>query len=109
MTNRTTAITEIKSKVSLQEWQQRVLDCQNSGMSVKAWCQANGISTGSYYFHLRKIRESVLEENQIIPLEPPKPVSSTGIRIESAGITITLPENATPEQLAAVLSALKSC
>ena len=109
MTNRTTAITEIKSKVSLQEWQQRVLDCQNSGMSVKAWCQQNGISTGTYYFHLRKIRESVLEENQIIPLEPPKPVSSTGIRIESAGITITLPETVTPEQLAAVLSALKSC
>ena len=86
-----------------------IVNCQNSGMSVKAWCQANGISTGSYYFHLRKIRESVLEENQIIPLEPPKPVSSTGIRIESAGITITLPETVTPEQLAAVLSALKSC
>ena len=109
MTNLTTAITEIKSKVSLQEWQQRILDCQSSGMSVKAWCQQNGISTGTYYFHLRKIRESVLEENQIIPLEPPKPVSSTGIRIESAGITITLPETVTPEQLAAVLSALKSC
>ena len=109
MTNITTAITEIKTRVSLQEWQQRILDCQNSGMSVKAWCQANGISTGSYYFHLRKIRESVLEENQIIPLEPSKPVSSTGIRIESAGITITLPETVTPEQLAAVLSALKSC
>ena len=109
MTNLTTAITEIKSKVSLQEWQQRILDCQNSGMSVKAWCQQNGISTGSYYFHLRKIRESVLEENQIIPLEPPKPVSSTGIRIESAGITITLPETITPEQLTAVLTALKSC
>ena len=109
MTNITTAITEIKTRVSLQEWQQRILDCQNSGMSVKAWCQANGISTGSYYFHLRKIRESVLEENQIIPLEPPKPVSSTGIRIESAGITITLPETITPEQLTAVLTALKSC
>ena len=109
MTNLTTAITKIKSKVSLQEWQQRILECQSSGMSVKAWCQQNRISTGSYYFHLRKIRESVLEENQIIPLEPPKPVSSTGIRIESAGITITLPETVTPEQLAAVLSALKSC
>lgn len=109
MTNLTTAITEIKSKVSLQEWQQRILECQSSGMSVKAWCQQNGISTGSYYFHLRKIRESVLEENQIIPLEPPKPVSSTGIRIESDSITITLPETVSPEQLTAVLSALKSC
>ena len=109
MSNITTAITEIKRKVSLQEWQQRILDCQSSGMSVKKWCQANGISTGSYYFHLRKIRESVLEEHQIIPLDPPKPVSSTGIRIESAGITVTLPETVSTEQLAAVLAALKSC
>jgi hypothetical protein len=109
MSNITTAITEIKSKVSLQEWQQRILDCQSSGMSVKTWCQENGISPGSYYFHLRKIRESVLEENQIIPLEQPKPVSSTGIRIESDSITITLPETVSPEQLTAVLSALKSC
>ena len=109
MTNLTTAITEIKTRVSLQEWQQRVLDCQNSGMSVKAWCQQNGISTGTYYFHLRKIRESVLEENQIVSLDLPKPVSSSGIRIESGGITITLPETVSAEQLTAVLSALKSC
>ncbi len=109
MSNITTAITEIKTKVSIQERQQRILDCQNSGMSVKAWCHANGISTGSYYFHLRKIRESVLEENHIVSLDPPKPVSSSGIRIESDGITITLPENVSPEQLTAVLSALKSC
>lgn len=109
MPNITTAITKIKTKVSLQEWQQRILDCQSSGMSVKAWCQTNGISTGSYYFHLRKIRESVFEENQIVSLDPPKPASSSGIRIESAGITITLPENISQEQLTAVLSALKSC
>ena len=109
MSNITTAITEIKTKVSIQEWQQRILDCQNSGMSVKAWCHANGISTGSYYFHLRKIRETVLEENQIVSLDPPNPASSSGIRIESGGITITLPENVSPEQLTAVLSALKSC
>ena len=109
MPNITTAITEIKTRVSLQEWQQRILDCQNSGMSVKAWCCENGISTGAYYFHLRKVRESVLEENQIIPLEPPKDVSTSGIRIESGNITVTLPETASAEQLTAVLSALKSC
>ena len=109
MPNITTAITEIKTRVSLQEWQQRILDCQNSGMSGKAWCCENGISTGAYYFHLRKVRESVLEENQIIPLEPPKAVSTSGIRIESGNITVTLPETASAEQLTAVLSALKSC
>ncbi len=109
MTNITTAISEIKSKVSQQEWQQRILNCQSSGMSVKAWCRENGISTGSYYFHLRKIRETVLEENQIVSLNPSNTVPSSGIRIESGDVTITLPENVSPKQFTAVLSALKSC
>ena len=88
----TTAITEIKSKVSIDEWRQRIIACQSSGMSVKSWCRENGVATSSYYHYLRKIREPVLEEGQIVPLEFPKPVSSPGIRIESAGITVTLPE-----------------
>ena len=103
----TPAITEIKAKVSMQDWQQRIIDCQSSGMSVKAWCRENGISTSSYYFHLRRIRESVLEENQLVSIG--KPTISDGIRIESAGITVTLPETISPEHLTAVLSALKSC
>ncbi len=85
------------------------MDCQNSGMSVKDWCRENGISTGSYYFHLRKIRESVLEENHIVPLERPQNVPSGGIRIQSGEITVTLPESVSPEQITAVLLALKSC
>lgn len=106
----TTAITEIKTKISIQEWQQRILDCRNSGMSIKAWCETNGISTGSYYHYLRKIRECAVEEQQIVPLEPPKLAEpSGGIRIETGEITITLPETASAEQLRAVLSALKSC
>lgn len=105
----TPAITEIKAKVTMQDWQQRIIDCQNSGMNVKAWCRENGISTSSYYFHLRLIRESVIEENQLVSIEKPTSVSSDGIRIESAGITVTLPETILPEQLTAVLSALKSC
>lgn len=105
----TTAITEIKSKVSMDEWKQRIIDCQNSGMSIRAWCQENGVATSSYYHYLRKIRESMLQESQLVPLELPKPVSSPEIRIESGGITVTLPENVSAEQLTAVLSALKSC
>ena len=54
MTTITTAITEIKTKVYMQEWQQRVLNYQNIGMSVRAWCQQNGISTASYQGFLQK-------------------------------------------------------
>lgn len=105
----TTAITEIKSKVAMEEWKQRILDCQNSGKCIKAWCRENGVATSSYYHYLRKIRECMLQESQIVPLELPKPTPSPEIRIESAGITVTLPESVTAEQLTAILSALKSC
>ena len=105
----TTEITEIKTTVSMEQWQQRIMDCQQSGMSIKAWCQENSLATSSYYHYLRKIRESILQEKQLVPLELPKPTGSSGIRIESVGITVTLPENVSAEQLTVVLSALKSC
>ena len=105
----TTAITEIKTTVSMEQWQQRIMECQQSGMSIKAWCQENGVATSSYYHYLRKIRESMLQEKQIVPVELPKPTGSSGIRIESGEITVTLPESVSAEQLTAVLSALKSC
>ena len=85
------------------------MECQQSGMSIKAWCQENGVATSSYYHYLRKIRESMLQEKQLVPVELPKPTGSSGIRIESGEITVTLPESVSAEQLTAILSALKSC
>lgn len=109
MSNTTTAIAEIKKKVSLNEWHQRIIDCQNSGMSVRAWCLENGINPSTYYLNLKKIRESVLEENCIIPLNPPQteiqPTSE--IRIKAGGITVTLPGNVSSDRLTAVIAALK--
>ena len=66
--------------------------------------------TGSSIVPITSIFEKfVLEEKQIISLDPPKPVSSSGIRIESYGITITLPETVSGEQLTAILLTLKQC
>lgn len=107
----TSAIKDVKSRVSLQEWQERIMECRQSGMSVEAWCKSNGISASTYYRSLRRIRENVLEENKIIPVEAPPaaPLPSAEIRIESNGIAVTLPGSASPEQLTAILCALKSC
>lgn len=111
MNEMTTAITEIKSKVTLEEWKQRILECQQSGKSVRCWCAENGLSVSSYYHYLRKIRESLVQENQIIPLNVPKSAgeSVSGIRIACGDITVTLPEHTSAEQLAVILSTLKSC
>lgn len=111
MNEMTTAITEIKSKVTMDEWKQRILECQQSGKSVRSWCTENGMSVSSYYHYLRKIRESLVQANQIIPLNVPKSESESvsSIRIVYGDITVTLPEHAPAEQLAVILSTLKTC
>lgn len=67
------------------------------------------VTTGSYYHYLRKIRESMLTEKEIVPLKKPRTTVSEGIRIESGELCITVSANVSPEMVAAILGALKSC
>ena len=103
----TERIAETKELVNAAEWREKILSCQESGKPVTAWCEENGISPSTYYRKLRMMREDILSgEQQIVPI---KPRVSHGIRITAGEISISLPEGASPEQLAAVIGALKSC
>lgn len=33
----------------LAVWSKRITDCRSSSISVRAWCESNGISPSSYY------------------------------------------------------------
>lgn len=74
---------------------------------MRRWCEENGVSRGSYYAHLRKLREETLEEHQFVPVGNAVPAGE--IRMEGSGICVTLPGDANPEQIRAVISALKPC
>lgn len=45
----TTGVQEMKLAVRMQEWSVRIAECRNSGMSVRAWCNEQGISVQTYY------------------------------------------------------------
>lgn len=109
MNEMTQIISEVKAQVSREEWEQRILACQQSGKSVRTWCRENDVTTGAYYHHLRKIRESMLTEKEIVPLKKTRTATNEGIRIESGEIRISISESVSPEMVAAILSALKSC
>ena len=103
----TRSIVQIKAGISVQKWEAQIRACQESGKTVKEWCRDNGIPVGTYYARLRKVREATIaEEQRLFPLASEQPA---GIRITAGGIDISLPEVASPEQLAAVTGALKSC
>ena len=103
----TRSIVQIKTGITVRNWEEQIRACQESGKTVKEWCGENGISVGTYYSRLRQIRETALtEEQQAFPLMAKQ---SDGIRITSGEISVSLPEGASPEQLAAIVRALKSC
>lgn len=41
----------------LAEWQERLKDHQESGMSVKDWCLSEGVSTATYYYWRKRACE----------------------------------------------------
>ena len=103
----TNEIVAIKTEVRERNWAMLVRECQQSELSVKAWCEQNGIKASTYYARLRKLREKVCRE--IVPIEAAKAKSISEIQITSGDITISLPSNIDRETLTSVLAALKSC
>ena len=39
----------VKHMARLSEWKERIVDCRNSGQTVQAWCEQNGINPKTYY------------------------------------------------------------
>ena len=110
---------EAKRITRMNEWRQRIHERQQSGQSVRAWCQRNGIRENSYYYWLRIIREEALRETEnrsgtLVTVEPgqlaaetvsPQP-SSGGIVIRAHGVDAEFPSGTNIAILAAFVKAL---
>ena len=101
-------IMAVKKQVRLENWASEVESCTTSGLTVQQWCRENGMSPKTYYYHLRKVRESIIEsEPVIVPLNN-KVVSSEKIEISDGEIKISLPPDMNIEALSAVIRVLKN-
>ena len=83
-------IQEAKRTARIIEWRQLIYERQQSGQSVRAWCQQNGIRESSYYSWLRIIREEALRETEnrsgaLVRVEPEKLAVETGSPQPSSG------------------------
>ena len=101
----TTTIKAIKQEVRLREWAEQIEAQRASGLSVKEFCEANGLKIKTYYYHLRKVREEcVASAPAIVPVSVPR--NNSEIRIEKNGLTITLPTDILPETLTSLVHEL---
>ena len=64
-------ISEVKREFQLQQWRGMVQERKESGLSVKKWCQEQGLAEHIYYYRLRKLRQAAcnaLEQAQPVQL-----------------------------------------
>ena len=105
-------ISEVKESVRLAEWTENYKAYQESCMSVKEWCEMNGIAQSTFYHRLRRIRENLCEaylpkeEHAVVPIR--QGVSPT-IKVESGEVSVSIIGNASAERIRAVIEAMKSC
>jgi len=116
MENATEVITEIKDELKLKKWSEEIRSCSESGMTVLNWCNENGIKPKTYYYHLRKVRESLCGIKPVKQSVVPISVSdSENTRIDNtivitgSNFTMKLPSCINSETLLMILKELKTC
>ena len=103
------AISNVKNDVRLREWEAQIIEMQASGLSVRKWCELNGIKRKTFYYRLRKVRENSLgnlePEQKIVQLSVPE-TQAGSIELEKGDLRISLPKDISADTLLAVVNAL---
>ena len=94
-----------------------VREREESGLSVKAYCEQSGIAAKTYYYRLRKLREAAVEQArsnatqpELVQYTPPAEYAvgqTQSIVIKTADTTIEIPVNTQPDVVAAAVSFLR--
>ena len=106
-----------KKRIRLETWAEMYREYLESGKTIKAWCEENGIARTTFHNRLRQIREAALEpKHEIVPVNAdagsmniPTVAAEGVIRIAGRGIAAELPQDISPELLTALLKGRSSC
>ena len=90
-------------------WSERIAACRSSGISVRAWCEGNGISTASYYKWQKKLfclaAQSAPQFAEVC-VAPEAKISAT---VHLGDISVDIDSGADAETTAMLLRILQSC
>ena len=107
-----TKIQTINDNARLNQWKLTIQECRSSGVSVRKWCQQNDVSEASYYYYLKKIRQSIIEEGADsqnffpVVLEKQSKNDPELIEITKGDIHIQLPDDTDIDLLTNILKVL---
>ena len=109
----------VATQMRHRSWMEDYARQQDSGLTVKQWCQENGILPKTFYYRLKVLREEAcslmnLESNKsAVKPEPefvrvgfPNAVNASGIRIKLDSAEISISPDASNEHVRMVLEAI---
>ena len=102
----------IKENSNLAEWSRQVEECRGSGLSVRAWCEQNGIAVSTFHYRQQKVWNAMQKRNQFVEV----PLQTNEYCSENIAATVHIGEvradihnGADEATLTALIHALKSC
>ena len=105
-----TDVLAVRNEFRLQNWMEIIRECEESGLSNRAFCSHRGISEKTYYSWLRKARTAAATviEPQLVRVDNPE-MSGTEqmFEIRYGRAELKLPEDVDLKALAAFLNTLR--
>ena len=99
-----------RDEFRMTQWTQVIQECRESWLSNREFCRQRGIAEKTYYYWLKKIRESLAEQvaPQLVPLDRNDASQSLDmIRIQYREATIQVPGKTNIDAIATLLQALQ--
>ena len=65
-------IVRVRNDVRVRKWAEMIRCRSESGLSVSDWCEQNGIKVKTYYYRLKRVRETLfseIEQHDIVPVQ----------------------------------------
>ncbi len=108
-----TGIYAWKKRDTRAKWSQRVAECRQSGLSVRQWCNVQGINPKTYYHWQRKLFLMAQQQAQIefasVPVLQPDTEPSVVATLRNGDLVVDLYRGADCEVIQAICLALQSC
>ena len=81
------SLQNISKQNRLKQWSRKIVACRSSGMTVRTWCQKNGISEKTYYYWQRRLFQELAnvhpQNNGFVEVTPSRVESSGQIAVKS--------------------------
>ena len=101
---------KMRRESNLAIWAERVEACRSSGLTIRRWCEENGVAPNTYYRWQKKVYDAVFpDQGQFYEVPVSKPSAGIAMTIEIGGITVNVRHGADEATILAALRAIKSC